>query len=140
RMYGPIPIIKENLPISASGEEVRVSRQPVDEVFRYIVELLDDAAEYLPDYVLDENSELGRITLPIAIGLKARVLVYAASPLFNGNTDYNNFKGKDGEQFFNQTYEIKKWELAAEAVKEAIDLAHALGYELYEFEPGMQQR
>src|SRR5690606_6307364 len=100
RMYGPIPIIRENLPISASGEEVRVSRQPVDDVFSYIVELLDESLAYLPDVVLDPVSESGRVTRPIAVGLKARVLVYAASPLFNGNTDYSNFRGKDGTLFF----------------------------------------
>lgn len=140
RMYGPLPIIKENLPISASGEEVRVSRQPVDDVFEYIVELLDEATEFLPDHVFDENSELGRITRPIAVSLKARVLLYAASPLFNGNSDYNNFTGKEGELFFNQIYSVQKWERAAEAAKAAIDLAHSLGYKLYVFEPGMQQR
>src|SRR5690606_33336262 len=40
KSYGPIPIIDENLPISASGEEVRVFRRPVDEVFDYIVQLI----------------------------------------------------------------------------------------------------
>lgn len=140
RMYGPIPIIRENMPISASGEEVRVSRQPVDDVFSYIVELLDESLAYLPDVVLDAVSESGRITRPIAVGLKARVLVYAASPLFNGNSDYSNFRGKDGTLLFNQVYDATKWESAAKAVKEAIDLAHSIGYELYSFQPGMQQR
>src|SRR5699024_7401420 len=85
RMYGPIPIMKNNIPIYASGEEVRVSQQPVDSVFNYIVELLDEAQADLPPQVEDRNTELGRITLPIELGIKAKVLVYAASPLFNGN-------------------------------------------------------
>lgn len=140
RMYGPIPIMRENIPISASGDEVRVQRQPVDDVFNYIVELIDDAADDLPDFVFDENTEYGRITLPIALGLKARILVYAASPLFNGNTDYNNFKGKEGELFFNQSYDVEKWERAATATKVAIDFAEGLGYQMYEFVPGLQQR
>lgn len=37
RMYGPIPIIRENLPIHAGIEEVQVFREPVDEVVDYIV-------------------------------------------------------------------------------------------------------
>ncbi len=133
--YGPIPIMRENLPISASGEEVRVVRRPVDEVVEYIVELLDEAIPNLPEKVMDENTELGRITLPIAMGMKAKILVYAASPLFNGNPDYIGFTNKDGTPLFNTTFSAQKWERAAAACKEAIDKAHALGYMLYEFQP-----
>lgn len=134
RAYGPIPIIRENLPISASGEEVRVYRQPVDEVFDYIFELIDEAVEFLPNTVTDESTELGRITLPIALGMKAYMRVYAASPIFNGNTDYKDFKTPDGVPFFNQEYSNEKWQLAVDACKEAVDLAHLVGYKLYEFQ------
>ena len=41
QMYGPVPIIKENLPVSATMEEVKVVRNTVDEVVDYIVELID---------------------------------------------------------------------------------------------------
>ena len=134
RMYGPIPIVKENLSVSASEDEVRVSRQPVDDVFNYIIELIDEAAEELPEVVDDENAELGRITLPIALGMKAKILVYAASPLFNGNTDYASYSNRDGTILFNQEYDAGKWEKAVVACKEAIDLCHSIGYELYHFE------
>lgn len=140
RAYGPIPIMRENLPISASGDEVRVFREPVDEVFAYIVELLDEASEYLPLTVVDQNSELGRITAPIAVGLKAKVLTYAASPLFNGNADYATFSNEDGTPLFNSTYQVEKWEKAVTALKEAIDLSHSVGYQLYEFEPSFEAR
>lgn len=134
RMYGPIPIMKENIPISASEEEVRVSRQPVDEVFNYIIELIDEACVDLPDLVDDENSELGRITLPIAMGMKAKILVYAASPLFNGNPDYSGYSNKDGTLLFSQSVNPEKWAKAAVACKEAIDKCHSLGMKLYYFE------
>lgn len=136
--YGPIPIARENIPISASIEEVSVFREPVDDVFDYIVELLDEAVTDLPDWVMDENSQLGRITKPIAMGIKAKVLVYAASPLFNGNPDYRNFTNKDGTPLFSSEYSAEKWQIAADACKEAIDKAHNLGYELYEFRPSGQ--
>ncbi|MGV3763945.1 RagB/SusD family nutrient uptake outer membrane protein, partial [Parapedobacter sp.] len=43
RMYGPIPLMRENMPISASVEEVKsVLRNPVDECIDYMVELLDE--------------------------------------------------------------------------------------------------
>src|SRR5690606_38950108 len=77
RMYGPIPIMRENIPISASGHEVRVERRPVDDVFDYIVELFDEVIVVLRNEVYDEKTELGRITTPIAVALQAKDLVYA---------------------------------------------------------------
>src|SRR3546814_10392568 len=44
RMYGPIPIMDKNLPISVSASEAKVFRQPVDSVVNYIAGLLDEAA------------------------------------------------------------------------------------------------
>lgn len=40
RMYGPVPVIKTNLPIDATETAVRVARTPVDSCFNYIVQLL----------------------------------------------------------------------------------------------------
>ncbi len=139
KMYGPIPIIRENLPISASVEEVRVKREPIDDCVAYIVELLDEAVVNLPDVISDELTELGRITKPIALSVKATVLVTAASPLFNGNTEYVGFAGPDGQELFNQTYSVDKWQQAADACREAIDACHALGLKLYTYEPGISQ-
>lgn len=134
RMYGPIPIMKDNIPISASEEEVRVSRQPADEVFNYVIQLIDEAAEDLPEVVDDENAELGRITLPIALGIKAKILVYAASPLFNGNPDYAAYSNKDGTKLFSQQFDKTKWDKAVVACKEAIDVCHNIGMKLFYFE------
>lgn len=135
--FGPIPIKDKDLPISSSIDEVRMHRQPVDDVFDYIVNLMDEVIDsnFLPDVVVDETEELGRVTLPIVMGIKAKVLVYSASPLFNGNTEYANFLNEKGEPFFNQEYSEEKWIRAAEACKKAIDKCHEIGYELYEFEP-----
>src|SRR5690606_23118379 len=96
RMYGPIPVVDVNLPISAKTDEVRIKRQPVDSVVNYIVGLIDKAStgglqDALPSLITNEATELGRITRPAALAIKARVLVTAASPLFNGNTDFSNF-------------------------------------------------
>lgn len=139
RMYGPIVLVKENLPVSASGDEVARPQAPVDEVFDYIVELLDEAAEDLPDQIDNEISELGRATRVIALSVKAQVLVTAASPLFNGNEDYIGYTGTDGEELFNTTYDAEKWQRAAEATEEAVQLAEDLGYALYNFEPQFSQ-
>jgi hypothetical protein len=76
---------------------------------------------------------MGRITRPVALSIKARLLMMAASPLFNGNPDYRNFKGPDGVVFFNPVYDPAKWQRASLACKEAIDACHQAGAMLYEF-------
>lgn len=137
RMYGPIPIIDENLPIAASISEVRVVREPIDEVVAYIVRLLDEAIPDLPLAIADELTELGRITKPIGMSVKAQVLVTAASPLFNGNTEYVGFSGADGRELFNQTFSEAKWQRAADACLEAINACHDAGIMLYTYVPGI---
>lgn len=137
RMYGPIPLIKENLPISAGVEAVQIKREPVDDCFNYIVELLDEAYESLPLVVDNENDELGRVTQPILKSLKAAILVEAASPLYNGNADYASFTDKNGTAFFNAVEDPNKWIRASEACKEAIDLCESANYRLYEFNPSV---
>lgn len=134
RMYGPIPIIRENIEVSSGVEAVRVSRDPVDEVADYIVELLDEAIPELPMVIEDRGLELGRITAPIAAAIKARALVTVASPLFNGNSDYNGFVDKDNNQLISTAFDETKWARAAEACKAAIDMAHEAGHKLYEFD------
>ena len=131
QLYGPIPLIKENNLISATPEEVRVFREPIDECVAYIVELLDEAVPDLPLIVTSPIDEDGRITKPIALAVKAKVLVWGASPLFNGNPDYQSWKDKRGKQLVSDTYSKEKWENAAEAIREAIEVSHSAGHQLY---------
>ena len=135
QLYGPIPIVDENLPITATPEEVRVSRQKVDEVVDYIVNLIDESYEYLPKAILyTDLNDLGRLTQAAALSIKAKTLILAASPLFNGNQSYANFKDHDGQPFINQAYSVDKWKQAAEACEAAILSAENDGQHiLYDF-------
>lgn len=135
QMYGAIPIIDENLPIASTPAEVQIYRQPVDSVVSYIVRLLDEVYEdpNMPETLGGaEQSELGRITKPIVLALKAKVLITAASPLFNGNPEYSTLKDNRGINLFSTTYDANKWKIAADACKAAIDYCHTLGYALNE--------
>lgn len=133
QLYGPIPIVDVNLPISATEEEVRIKRDKVEIVVNYIVNLINEAAEDLPLKIQNEATEMGRLTQPAALAIKAKTLLLAASPLFNGNTDYANFKDWDGEPYFPQEYSSNKWKLAADACEEAINIATEAGHRLYNF-------
>lgn len=132
--YGPICPLRESIPIDESTQGVRVYREKIDDCFGYVLELLDEviSSEALPLVIENRTTELGRFTKPAAYMLKAKVLVYWASPLFNGNTDYNSFLDHNGEPFFNQIYDATRWEKAAEACKEAIDVCTAAGIRLYQ--------
>jgi hypothetical protein len=126
KCYGPIPIADVSLPISAGVDEVRVYREPVDKVVDYISNLMLEAVEDLPNAnEIVEGTEAGRVDKLAAMGIRAQLLLFAASPLFNGNTDYKSMVDNRGEQLFNQTYDANKWKIAADACKEAIDLCHA---------------
>ncbi|WP_345329913.1 RagB/SusD family nutrient uptake outer membrane protein [Mucilaginibacter defluvii] len=133
RMYGPIPITDKNLPITSSTEEVKVKRDPADSVVNYIVRLLDESAPDLPVVIQNQVRELGRITRPIALAVKADVLATAASPMFNGNPDFASLANKDGEKLFSSTYDATKWDRAAEACDAAVKLCEANGFALHTF-------
>jgi len=133
RMYGPIPIQIQNLSISAGVDEVKVYRAPVDSVVNYITGLMREAALELPkESEVIQGTEAGRMNDLIAMSIRAKVFVYAASPLFNGNSNYASLVDNRGVQLFPQAYDENKWKIAAEACKEAIDLCHEQNKKLYD--------
>ncbi len=132
RQYGPIPIVDKSLPVNATTEQVRIKQQSVDSCFNYVVNLLDSAAAVLPPVIQNTALESGRITSVIALAVKAEVLATQASPLFNGNPDYINMKGKDGNSLFPPTYDPNKWKKALDATKVALDAATAANASLYD--------
>lgn len=139
QMYGPIPFMEENLDISLTPEQVQREREPVDQVVAKIVKVLDEAINsnsLLPTYAARRN-ELGRINLPIALAIKAKVLVLGASPLFNGNTKFSNFQNSAGVPFLNPVFSVEKWQAAATACKAAIVAAHNASLDFYTFNQKM---
>jgi hypothetical protein len=141
QLYGPIPIMDKNIEVSATPEQVRVHREPVDDVIEYIVNLIDETVPDLPPSITEISTETGRITQAIALAIKAKALVWSASPLFNGSyVYYQNFKDKRGVQLIannaNPETVQARWERAAVAVKSAIDAAHVAGHSLYRYPVG----
>lgn len=134
QLYGPIPIIDKNIEVNASIEEVRRYREPFDDCVNYVVGLLDNCMNDLPLIIESPALEMGRITRPIAAAVKAQVLLFAASPLMNGNPDYVNIKDNRGVSIFSQESDMKKWSKAAEAAQDAILIAESAGHALYQFQ------
>ena len=120
RMYGPIPLVKENISVDAPTDETKVYRNTLDECFEYIISLLDEVIDnpYMLDKIENETEELGRVSKAVVYAMKAEIMMTAASPLFNGNTDYLGFTDNRGVEIFNpkksEAEKLKKWEDAQE--------------------------
>jgi len=138
QLYGPIPIVDVNQPVNANPDDVKVYREPVDVVVDYIVNLLDESMENLPPKIDETTTDMGRITQPIAAAVKAKVLVWAASPLFNGNPDYANFIDKRGQPLVAPQADPAKWQRALDAVDDAIAVSHSNGHSLFRFRRGFE--
>lgn len=134
RMYGPISINRTNVDVDAIGSEMFQSRDKVDDVFNYVVELIDESVHDLPLIIANQLEEVGRITQPIALAMKARILVEAASPLFNGNPDFSSLQNPDGTKLFSQEFDPGKWVKADAACDSAILVAELAGHALFQQE------
>lgn len=132
RQYGAIPLPKELVDIS-NVENTMLPRASVSEVIDYICSELDIAAGVLPDSY--STQELGRITKGACLALKARALLYVASPLYNGNKMYADQINSDGTPLFPQDYNKELWKRAAEAAQAVIDWAARAGIVLEQPNP-----
>ena len=137
--YGPIPLIKGVMSIDMDKADFP-ERDSYDVCVQWISDLFDEAAGMLP--AEQPSTAYGRATSVAAKALKSRLWLYAASPLFNGNSEYYaNFVSKvDGRHLISQTYSEAKWEKAASAAEEAIEVAKAAGYKLYTESPVVTSR
>lgn len=130
RRYGPITLVPENIDMEQDVTAMQLPRSHVDTCFNAIVQLCDEAAAVLPmqsEKSIDRRAYFSREAV---LMLKAKALVYAASPLFNGNPFYSDFTGKEGELLFSTSVDPEKWRLAAEACDAAVEIAEAAGHEL----------
>ncbi len=114
KTYGDVPLVTTTL---TNNQANSVTRTPANEIFDFIVREIDEVAPYLPvSYEQEPGMEIGRATRVAAFALKARTLLYAASPLFNPSNDK------------------AKWAEAAEAAKYVIDNAKDWGVKLSTYE------
>jgi hypothetical protein len=130
--YGAIPLQTWLSSFDASEEELFIGQTPYDGVIDWIDAELVDAASKLPAYYT-ENRKYGRATSVMCYAVRARMLLFAASPLVNGNQrpEYVNYVNNEGEKIFDSEYKSEKWKRAADACKELIDLAESNGHALY---------
>lgn len=131
RAFGPSVIIKEMLDPFAPIEDYP-ERSSVDEVVAFIDEKITEA-ETIGLAERHDGDEYGRFTKSVAQALRAKVYLYAASLLFNGNSEfYADFKSPiDNRNLISQTPDIEKWKKAEQVTRDAISYLESQGFRLY---------
>lgn len=128
--YGPIPFSPGLVDAGASNEGLLIGQTPFYTIVDWIDKELTEAAKGLPAYYTN-NNKFGRATSVMCHAVRARMLLFAASDLVNGNPDYAGHVNKKGEALFSTQHDPSKWTKAAEACRELIELAEGNGYRLY---------
>jgi hypothetical protein len=105
KRYGGIPLITKP---QSLDDDLFVSRNTIDECFKFIIDEFDAAAKLFEsqDIITTTN---GRASKGAALAMKAKAYLYYASPLFNASND------------------LERWKKTAETAKEVM----GLNYELY---------
>ena len=104
--YGGVPIVTQSY---ALGDSATFKRNTFDECVAFIEKDLDEAMPDLPARYASTDANFGRATQDACMALRSRVLLYAASPLFNTDNDK------------------QKWQKAADAAEALLNR----GYSLY---------
>jgi len=116
RVYGGVPIVTTVQNSSTTDPTIQIPRAKSSECFTQIVKDLDSAAALLPMTWSSSSTNYGRLTAAGALAMKSRVLLTAASPLFN--TGWDNSAST-------------KWQAALQAGLDAETKLTAAGYGLY---------
>lgn len=121
QQYGPVPILPETIiSVDANTEDMTYERNTYDECIDYICQSMKNAEEYLPQK-RESSTEVSIPTKGAAMATVSRVLLYAASPWYNGNKFYSDWLTSDGRPFISQTADNSRWGKAAVAAKRIID-------------------
>lgn len=127
KRYGGVPLMESSLDMDTDFKGIH--RNTLQDCIDFIVGECEESAKNLP--VVYQPNDLGRVTKGAALALRSRVLLYAASDLYNNSVWAQGYEHKElisldaGDR-------QKKWELAAKAAEEIIwgeSLAEA-GYNL----------
>jgi hypothetical protein len=102
--FGGVPNLGDRVTQLTDDFSDLYDRMTIEETVNYIVSELDAVIGQLPD-APNDSWERGRATTPAAMALKSRVLLYAASPLYTGDSN-----------------DVSKWQAAADAAQDVIDL------------------
>ena len=141
-LYGPVPFLDKS--VASDDPQLDFSRTPMDEflakVDNLLVEVINSGA--LPETLITKPnasgseryklSEIVRPTKTTALALRAKLWVYAASPLFNGGyAKAMQLTNADGIHIFSDN-NSSKWATAKERLEDLFRDTDKKGHKLYE--------
>ncbi len=132
-LYGPVPIVTE-VDDASYPQFMHYQRATVDEMVNFIDDILTDiiAGGNLYETSRGNLNEVMRPTKVTALALRAKLWMYAASPLFNGKYALAmELKNPDGTALF-PVEDKSKWLKAKQYCKDLIDFAEEKGHKLYD--------
>ena len=135
RQFGGVIIVTQSID-QTDVEALNRPRNTYDECVAQILADCDEALQRVR-YTYDPNTEVGRVTKGACLALKARALLFSASPLWAeaGKTGYLADIDSDSKPS-----DPAKWKKAADAAKAVIDLKDEGGSTVYELEPTLDAR
>ena len=116
KRYGGVPLLGDK--VYGLTDNIALPRNSFDDCIKYIVSECDAIkGSMLTSPIISANAYYGRATQGAAMALKSRVLLYAASPLFNGG----NIDGSNPLTGYPDN-NADRWKQAATAAKDVMDL------------------
>ena len=115
-MYGGVPIITKAYGLA---DDFTVPRDSYENCIKFITSQLDSAAALLP--LTQSGNNKGRATKGAALALKSRVLLYAASDLYNSNAAWGGGTNKELVGYVGGD-RTARWQAAKNAAKAVMDL------------------
>ncbi|MES2265422.1 MAG: RagB/SusD family nutrient uptake outer membrane protein [Bacteroidota bacterium] len=120
KRYGGIPLVGDK--VYTITDDISLPRNSFEDCVKYIVSECDAIKGTLITYPFlkpdaDPDADSHRVTQGAAMALKARVLLYAASPLFNGG----NIEPSNSLTGYTD-FQASRWTAAAAAAKEVVNL------------------
>ncbi|MGA6118560.1 MULTISPECIES: RagB/SusD family nutrient uptake outer membrane protein [Sphingobacterium] len=126
RKYGPIPLLPdEGIDYTQSYDDIATARSTYEECAKFIADELLLAAKEMEKLGMNRGQDgSARPSCGAALATRAKVLLYAASPLANGNTSSFSARLVDdvGKRLLSVDYQDEKWALAAAAARDVIEL------------------
>jgi hypothetical protein len=128
KRYGGVPLLGDKVYDPNDPALYQVKRSSFDDCVKYVISELEAVKDQLrPDVSLASrgtgngtgegtNPDAGRMTKSIALAVEAKILLLAASPLFNASPtpslDYTGYA----------SYDLQRWKTAADAAKAVMDM------------------
>ena len=126
RHLGGVPKVDH---VYEANENLDTERMTITEMIDWIEELIDSSIGDLPPYYSDPNM-YGHITRIGALAVKARMLLFVASPLYNDTQPYMEGEAADKKYVWLGGKDNNLWKRAMDACDQVINEALASGYGL----------